>query len=407
MRSRASWLMASLTLGALAAGPAAAAEKDADPTSGFVLDLRYRYAHINTEGYADPGTANTLRITLGYLWPFAPNWSAYAEGTRVYGLFGDDYNSGANGKNKLPSEGDPPSSEISGAWLQYNDGTASARVGRQYVNLDNQRFFTSGLWRQNPQSFDAVSTSWRFDTGTTLRYLYLDNVTRSVGHDYPDPTQSAWSLEGHLLHVDQTVPLGTLTGYGYFVENDTQAKYSWRTEGLRWTGRETLGIGTLAWTVEGAQQRNWRNNPAHYTADYRLLELSYGISAVTLKLGNEVLGGDGTTAFSSPYGSNHGFNGWASEFKNVPVNGLDDRYVNAFGKIGQNWGWLVVWHDFYAERGDRHYGSEWNAGLTWTIVRGLTAEFDYATYHSDGFAVSERKLWAALEYKYGPQGGGS
>jgi len=398
--------MASLTLGILAADPAIAADKDSDPGSGFVLDLRYRYAHINTEGYADPGTANTLRLTLGYLWAFAPNWSAYAEGTRVYGLFGDDYNSGANGKNKLPSEGDPPSSEISGAWLQYDDGTASARIGRQYVNLDNQRFFTSGLWRQNPQSFDALSASWRFDSGTMLRYLYLDNVTRSVGHDYPDPNQSAWSLTGHLLHVDQTLPLGTLTGYGYFVENRTQAKYSWRTEGLRWVGRQELGAGALSWSVEGAQQRDWRNNPARYAADYRLLELGYGIPQLNIKLGNEVLGGDGSNAFSSPYGSNHGFNGWASEFKSVPVNGLDDRYISAFGKIGQDWGWLLTWHDFFAERGSRHYGSEWNAGLTWTIVRGVTAELDYATYHSDGFAVSERKLWAALEYKYGPQGGG-
>ena len=371
-----------------------------------MLDLRYRYAHINTEGFADPGTANTLRATIGYLWAFAPGWSAYAEGTRVFGLFGDSYNTGANGKTALPSEGDPPSSEVSGAWLQYSDGTALARIGRQYVNLDNQRFFTSGMWRQNPQSFDAVSTSWRFDTGTTLRYLYLDNVTRSVGHDYPDPNQRSWSLDGHLLHADQTLPLGLLTGYGYFIENETQSKYSWRTQGLRWGGTQALATGALTWTAEGAQQRSWRNNPARYTADYRLLEISYGIPAATARIGNEVLGGNGIAAFSSPYGSNHGFNGWASEFKTVPADGLDDRYVSGFGKIGQDLNWLVVWHDFFAERGNRHYGSEWNAGVTYPITRGLSVEIDYAAYHAYAFAASERKLWAALEYRYGPQGGG-
>jgi len=398
--------MVLLITGAMAIADSVAGESDGNPSSGFVVDLRYRYAGIETAGYAQPATANTLRATVGYLWSFAPSWNAYAEGTRVYGLFGDDYNTGANGKTALPSEGDPPSSEISGAWLEYNDGTASARVGRQYVNLDNQRFFTSGMWRQNPQSFDALSIGWRLDGGTTLRYVYLNNVTRSVGHDYPDSNQSAWSLEGHLVHAEQALPVGTLVGYGYFIKNGTQPKYSWRTQGLRWIGSRTLGATTLSWTIEGAQQHDWRNNPERYSAGYRMLEISYGIPRVNVKLGNEVLDGDGTTAFSSPYGSNHGFNGWASEFKNVPVNGLDDRYVGGFGKIARNWSWVVVWHDFFAERGGRRYGSEWNAGLTYAITRGLAAEIDYARYCSDGFAASERKLWATLEYRLGPQGGG-
>ena len=367
-----------------------------------MTDVRYRAAHIDTEGYAAPANANTVRVLLGYLWAFAPNWKLYAEGTGVFGLFGDDYNNGANGKTGLPSESDPPSREVTGLWLDYHDGSIQGRLGRQYVNLDNQRFFTSGQWRQNPQSFDALAGAWLPLEGTTLKYLYLDSVQRTVGHDYPDPEQREWNLEGHLFHLDQHLLLGSLAGYGYFIENFTQPKYSWRTAGLRWTGVESFSASRLSWTVEGAQQHDWRNNPVHYGAGYRLLELSYGVALASLRLGDEVLGGNGHVAFSSPYGSNHAFNGWASEFRNIPPNGLDDRYAGAFGKLIDPLAWNVTWHNFFAEHASQHYGSELDAGLTYTFRHRWSAEIDYANYRSNGFAASERKLWLMLEYRYGP-----
>ncbi len=373
---------------------------------GAVIDLRYRFAHIDEAGFAQSANANTLRLTLGYLWQFAPSWSAYAEGTRVVGLFGDNYNSGANGKTGLPAEGDPPSSEISSAWLGYDDGSLRGRVGRQYVNLDNQRFFTSGLWRQNPQSFDALNGAWTFASGTTLQYLHLDKALRSVGHDYPDPTQSEWSLDANLFHVDQKLPLGVLTGYDYLVENDTTAKYSWRTAGLRWTGSQSIGAATLAWTAEGAQQNSWRNNPQHYDADYHLFEINYGVAQINLRAGDELLGGDGHNAFSSPYGSNHGFDGWTSQFKNTPPNGLEDRYAGLFGKISSRLGWSVLAHNFFADRGSQHYGSEINALLNYALRDDLSVELDYADYHRNTFGTSERELWFTLEYRHGKQGGG-
>lgn len=389
----------------LASATSAAASETGDD-SHWVVDLRYRSAHIDTDGYAHPADANTLRVSLGYLWKIAPDWIGYAEGTRVFELFGGKYNSGSNGNSHLPVESDPPSKEISSLWLQYANAEAQARIGRQYVNLDNQRFFTSGLWRQNPQSFDALAAMWHATEGTTLRYLYLDKVQRTVGHDYPDPNQREWALEGHLLHVDQALPLGALAGYGYFVENDTQAKYSWRTLGLRWTGDRQFGATRLAWAVEGAQQRDWRNNPAHYIADYRLFELGYGLPAASVRIGDEALGSDGRTPFSSPYGSNHAFNGWASEFKNIPLDGLDDRYIGGFGKFAARWSWTLIAHNFFAERVNRHYGSEIDASLSYSLSRNWSVEVDYANYRSDGFAQSERKLWAMVEYRRGVLGGG-
>lgn len=373
---------------------------------GVTVDLRYRLAHIDQVGYAHPADANTLRLTLGYLWQPAAQWSAYVEGTDVESLFGGHYNSGANGRNNLPAEGDPPSSEISSAWVGYDSGDVIVRVGRQYVNLDNQRFFTSGLWRQNPQSFDALALAWRPHAGTTLRYLYLDHAQRSVGHDYPDSAQREWSLAGHLLHADQDLPLGKLTLYDYLVENRTQARNSLRTAGLRWTGEREFGATQLGWTAEIARQNSWRNNPQVYAADYHLGEITYGYARLAVKVGDEVLGGNGRVAFSAPYGSNHGFNGWTSQFRNVPANGLDDRYVGIFGAIAPRLGWAITNHNFFAERGSRRYGSELDAQLKYAVWQEVDVEIDYATYHSNGFAASERVLWLAVEYRHGAPGGG-
>lgn len=129
----------------------------------------YRYARLRRTGQRQH-TARKSGISVEN----RPRLGAYAEATQVFGLFGDDYDSGANGNTHLPAESDPPSKEISSLWLAYANADVQARIGRQYVNLDNQRFFTSGLWRQNPQSFDALATLWHATESTTLRYLYLD-----------------------------------------------------------------------------------------------------------------------------------------------------------------------------------------------------------------------------------------
>lgn len=404
MRRAGKWGVILIGMATLAGVSGTVAADDLLP-DGVVLDLHYRTAHIDETGYAKPANADTLRATLGYLWKFAPNWSAYAEGTKVVSLFDGKYNSGANGETKYPSESDPPSTELSAAWIGYDNGTVDLRAGRQYVALDDQRFFTASLWRQNPQSFDAFSSALNFDTGTTLRYIYLGEVHRTVGNSYPDPTQREWSVEGNLFHIDQTLPVGTLTGYDYLVENDTTAKYSWRTAGARYTGTENFGVTTLNWTAEFAQQNSWRNNPVQYTADYHLFELNYGLPQISLKLGDELLGGNGKTAFSSPYGSNHGFDGWTNQFKNVPADGLEDRYAGGFGKITSALSWGLTFHNFFAQRNDQRYGSEANASLTYALNRNWSTEVDYANYHSNGFSVSQHELWLQLEYRHGTLGG--
>ena len=394
-----------LAIAGLLLAPLAHAD-DATYVSTPYLGLRYRDGTLDQHGVTKTGHAQTLRLQLGYLWALTPHLAAYAEGSKVQSLFGAHYNDGTGRHPSYPAESDPSSTELSNAWLGYDNGWIGVRAGRQYLNLDNKRFFSSCPWRQNPQSFDGVTSYLKFDSGTTLHYSWLGQVNRTVGEDFPDPHQRRWKIDGHLLHVDQKLPLGTASVYGYFVKNRTVAANSVRTEGARWNGSTPLqgGRTTLSWTLEGARQQNYGNNPAHFNLSYHLFEASYGLPAFALRAGQESLGSNGHTAFNVAYGSGHSFDGWVGVFS-VPAHGLVDSYGGLHGEL--SWhalAWQVTYHDFQPENGSgRRYGSEVDVGLRANLSSRFSLELQYGDYRAGSFSVNQHKLWLLAEYRYGKQ----
>ena len=373
---------------------------DAAPTSGPSIDLRYRHESVDDAAFARDASADTLRLRLGYRWVFAPGWQLYADGEHVEALFGENYNSTANGETQYPVVADPQSDEINQAWIGYSNDSFNATLGRQRVMLDNQRFFGNVGWRQNEQTFDAFATSYAFgDGGPTLRYTYLDRALRVFGHENPNPLLREWSLDGHLLNFSQALPLGALTAYAYLVENNDIASQSARTLGVRWTGKHAWGETQFAWTAEWADQSDYANNPLSQSAQYHFVEPSITVHGIIIKAGWEVLGGDGQYGFNTPFATLHAFNGWADRFLATPVNGLDDRYVGVGGKIGKA-SWATSYHDYRADRGSQDYGREFDASIGYPFNSHFSGLLKLADYRSDGFGSDVRKLWASIEYKY-------
>ncbi|OOG49165.1 alginate export family protein [Rhodanobacter sp. C01] len=370
------------------------------------IGLRYRDSTLHQDNLADTGHAHTLRLQLGYLWALTPHLAAYAEGTKVWSLFGQQYNDTTGRRTPYPAEPDPRSTELSSAWVGYTDDWFEIRAGRQYLNIDDKRFFSSNAWRQNPQSFDGITGKLKLGSTTTLGLDWIDQVNRTVGADFPDVDQRRWKLDGKLLHLDQVLPLGTLTVYGYFIKNFTLAADSVRTEGARWVGNLPLQGGStrLSWTLEGAHQNNYDNNPAHFSLPYHFFELGYGLPAISARLGEESLGGNGHTAFNIAYGSGHSFDGWVGVFS-IPPHGLQDRYGGVYGDLPwHNLSWLLTYHDFAPVTGDgRRYGDEIDFGLRANVNTRLSLELQYGDYRANSFSVSQRKLWLLAEYRYGKQ----
>ena len=125
----------------------------------ILFDARLRLEQVDDDALADDASALTLRTRLG--WQSAPlsGWYVLAEIEDVRALI-EDYNSTANGEVTRPLVADPEGSEWNQAYLGWkDDGGNQFALGRQRLALDNHRFIGNVGWRQNEQTFDALSAT--------------------------------------------------------------------------------------------------------------------------------------------------------------------------------------------------------------------------------------------------------
>lgn len=397
MRAPVPSLLATMLLCSL--GPAQAAL----PPGAWNAALRYRHERVGDDAFARDASAHTARLRLGWRQPLAQGFSAWAEGEAVVEL-NDRFNSGANGRTAFPAVADARAFELNQFALGWKGERGEAALGRQRILLDNQRFIGNVGWRQNEQTFDALSLAWPALESLTLRYFWLDRVHRVSGDEARDPLARERDLDAHLFHGALT-RAGQWSGYHYLIEDEDVAAASTRTSGLRWSGKATRASLTLGATLEFARQREHARNPLDFRHDYLLVETTLQARGLTWKLGAERLDGNGTHAFQTPLATLHAFNGWADRFLVTPADGLDDRYVGVGGsftppRLGSRLDWSLAWHDFDAARGDAAYGREWDASLGFGLGKGWTALAKFADYRSDGHGRDARKLWLQLEWTH-------
>ena len=417
-RFQPSRLSLALLAAGLAVSTAASAEEsfstlftDAKP----IFDLRYRYEHVDQDNALKHANAQTLRTRIGVQSGSWYGLSALVEADNVSRLGKSAYNNTRNGQAEYSAVPDPDGSEINQALLRYDHTLGSAVVGRQRINLDNQRFVGGVGWRQNEQTYDGLLGQLKPIDGLTLTYAYIDNINSIFGPEdnrFDNFTNPA-DIEGHSHLINaryQAMPELAITAYSYLLGLDNIASVndaamlgslSSKTTGVRLNG----AIQGVSYVLEYARQKDYADNPLELSSEYYLAELGYTITDVALKGGVEVLGGDssatGNRAFQTPLATKHAFQGWADTFLLTPADGVQDVYVG--GSLPLFGGTLQAWyHDFRAERGSRQYGEELDVSYSRAIplVKGLVATVKYAGYDADDFAVDTEKVWAQLQYTY-------
>ena len=376
------------------------------------LDIRYRLENVNKEGTPKNANASTVRTKLGYKTGAYHGVSGVVEIENVTQVGNDHYYDGLNNKSNLPTVTDPESTELNQAYLTYSgiaDTTVS--VGRQAVNLDNQRFVGSVGFRQNDQTVDAIVLANTSLADTTLIYGFVDNVNRINGDDHADGNLGT---QTHLINASYDgFDFGKFTGYGYLINLDkaSVATLSSKTFGVRFTGEEEYDlVDGMKWlyTAEYAVQSDHGNNPTSYNADYYTLEGGVAYKGLTAKAGIESLGSDngGTVAFSTPLATGHAFNGWTDTFLSTPTTGLNDVYGTVSYKFSDVNDILdgtklaVTYHDFSADTGGANYGTEWDAKICRSFMKNYTASVAYADYTADRFSTDTQKLWVTLGAKF-------
>jgi hypothetical protein len=364
----------------------------------YWVHARLRYEDVDQDGFAKRANAFTLRTVLGMQTADWKGFSGTLEFEDVTALFADDYNSTTNGNTQFPTVVDPEGAEINQAFLEHDrKGSWNGRVGRQRITFDNHRFIGNVGWRQNEQTFDALQLRAGNIQGIEAVYAYVDNVNRINGDasavgDLPS--------HSHLVHLSRSVgAAGSLSAYAYLLDSGSVPANSLDTYGARLAGKYSAPSKSwgLQWTAEAAYQQDAQDNPNDVEQEYLFGELGGSLDRFTLLLGDELLGGSGQTgdAFQTPLATLHAFNGWADKFLTTPDAGLEDRYVSLEARVGSGKG-QVVWHDFHADRGDTHYGSELDFAATWPIRPELTAGVKYALYDASNFATDTEKFWIWL-----------
>jgi hypothetical protein len=372
-----------------------------------ILDARYRYEHVDQDNALKHANAQTLRTRVGVQSGKWYGLSALIEADNVSRIGDASYNETRNGQSEYSVVADPDGSEVNQALLRYDHKYGAAVLGRQRINLDNQRFVGGVAWRQNEQTYDGALAQLKPLAGLTLTYAYIDNINSIFGpgngqyHTAANPA----NIEGHshLLNAQYILmPELTATAYQYRLglDNLTAGSQSSKTTGLRLNG----AIQGVSYVLEYAQQSEYADNPLDLDSDYYLAELGYTLKGVALKAGYEVLGGDegpGNRAFQTPLATKHAFQGWADIFLMTPAGGVKDAYAGVtaplFGGSLQAW-----YHDFRAEEGSSQYGEEINLSYAHPIpgVKGLVGLVKYASYDADDFAVDTDKAWLQVQYSY-------
>jgi hypothetical protein len=372
-----------------------------------ILDVRYRYEHVDQDNALNNANAQTVRTRVGYQTGKWYGLSTLLEADNVSRIGDASYNSTRNGQRDFSVVADPDGTEVNQALLRYDHKFGSAVLGRQRINLDNQRFIGGVAWRQNEQTYDGALVQLKPLVGLTLTYAYIDNINSlfGPGNGRFDTAANPANIEGHshVLNAQYVVmPELTVTAYQYSLGLDNLAagNQSSKTAGVRLNG----AVAGLSYVLEYAQQTEYADNPLDLDSDYYLAELGYVIKGVTLKGGYEVLGGDkgpGNRAFQTPLATKHAFQGWADTFLLTPAGGVKDAYVG--GSAPLFGGTLAAWyHDYRAEQSSNHYGDEINLSYAHPIpgVKGLVGLVKYASYDADDFAVDTDKVWLQAQYSY-------
>lgn len=397
-------------------GVAVTAQAGVEPLVGAIsetkplADLRLRFESVDQVPFAKDASALTLRARLGFETGKAWSTSLLVEGDAIWPLI-TDYNSTINFKTTYPVVADPEAYELNRLQLTNTsiiDTTIT--LGRQRIVLDDHRFVGNVGWRQNEQTYDALRVVNKHIPNVTIDVSYVNQVNRVFGPDgLPGANDGRFTGDTFLANLAWQLPLGKLTGFGYLVEFDQTplpVRDSTQTWGLRFQGEKPLAKIKLGYIASWATQTDRGANPLDFSNHYFLGELTGTFRQYSVGAGYEVLEGNGVKGFTTPLATLHRFQGWADKFLTTPVNGIEDKYINA-GYLKKGFGPLETlsltlnWHDYDSARLSINYGQELDLQLQGKYHRftGTLKYADYTAAATTPLVVRDtRKLWAQLDF---------
>ena len=371
----------------------------------FDLNNRFRSEIVQMDGLRD-ARAITNRIQLGYgTLPFY-GFAGYIDFVDVRPIGAVRYN--AAGLNNQPNRAlvpDPRLTVLNQMYGQfaYDPYDAILKIGRQRIIHHNARFIGNVGWRQNEQTFDAITarSSLGIDN-LELEYNYLWQANRVLGPTHPMGIFKSRSHLGHVTYNDFLAG-GKLTGFIYLLDFETAPEFSSQTIGLRTDG----GFGLIDdfrinYAGSFARQTDAGEHPVNYGANYFLFDINLE-NEIWGKLGGafEVLStDDGEAAFQTPLATLHTYQGWADVFLTTPDNGLEDLSIYGETVLPGDISTILKYHWFYFNEQGGLIGQEFNISFHKQINEYLGLMLKLADFRGKNGFTDRRKFWFQTEISF-------
>lgn len=388
-----------------------------------ILEVRSRYEHwdqTKTRTLTQNGQALSIRARYGWETGAWNNVKGLVDFDTVHWLgpqrFAITNNGGPplNGadKTRYPAINDPEVTELNRLQLQWTPSKAAqVTVGRQRIQLDDQRFVGAAPWRMDEQTFDGVRADVSHGR-LKATYAYVTKVNRTLGEI------ADWDSDSHFLNAGWTVSDALRVQALVYAFDFKQAPASSLiTKGLRVSGKRKIGPYAVAYVATWARQNDWRGNTAPFELDYFGAEASATRGIYTVRLGYDALEGNGVRGFGSAIGAAHGVNGWADAWSSAGgiknfADGLQDANITVTVKPKHRWlpkksELMARYHDFDDDRTGANLGREWNLSWIAPINSKMTFQWKYADFDRVSTVpvgtltppASRTKWWLILEYK--------
>lgn len=352
--------------------PIVVPEKKASTWLKPMLDVRTRY-EMGDFDKLDTSNALTTRARAGMQTTAFHGFSALVDGEFTRAAI-DDYSGGAKEAEPFDTTktviGDPETTELNQAFLQYQGWDTTFKAGRQRIKYDNDAFVGNVIWRQNEQTYDALSFVNQSVPGLTMSYAYVNQVNRIFGSDAdaaitPSYTNvDHYEADTHLLNASYTgIKNWTLGSYIYLMDFDEIPSYDNQTFGV---SAKTNAFG-LALSAELAYQ-----DEAGTGSDKDAMYF-HGIATKTVGAQSFTLGLEHLDAgMKTPLATLHAFNGFADVFINQRANGSHNGITNPYFSHAMPIFWGMKWINTFHIMGD----NEISAGYGWEYDFVLTKKFN-------------------------------
>lgn len=386
---------------------------DAFSEGTFQFKARLRHAHIEEDKFRD-GDVTTLFTRVNYHTAAYRGFDAFIELDNNNTLSDDDVNNTTNGNTAYPIELDYGYTDINQAWVAYrqpiNGFETTFKYGDQRLTVLNHRFLGNVGWRQNEQTFGALTVrNLALFPNTFVRGGYIYKI-KSIfkPHDGDDNRSSDFPFA---VVEYRGIPHHRVTGYGFLMDLDDQlAKLSNKTFGVRLDGDVPYNGFRVRYTAEYAHQTDYADasDINAYDENYwhLILGTTHQVNAVewNFDIGYELLQGQLVT----PLATLHAMNGWADRFlPGTSPLGLSDLYAKMVAHwdldlpYAERFTLFLRFHHFEADKKSIEYGEEINFEARVKINKHFTASLRHASYFSEnesGLPVPDRDVHKSWFY---------